>query len=908
MTYQGNSRRNFLKTLTTTALVAPSSLSVLANLTDQNEKNITSGEASAENIPNNVSVTEDGPASSLFEPLDIEGNFDRAEGIKDRISVNMAEALQSAPQGKSVAWGIPFNINQRIIYLKNEPFTLKTKPLHGNWIIFMHTSDKIDLKRNADGFYEKPLKGIGQLNDEVARYIVIYEGGSEVILPVRQRYHIGMFQQDWGENCIESVAYHKPVPVSFKGEITNGIWGETQTRVNTMDRGKWINWLWACENPEPGKKIEGFRFEPLNKTPLILSAITIGNIRSNPLRWNPRQKAIISLPKESVRNALSEEKGGLSNIRLDLGQVISAIPASVYPKQDWGQSYNNMTPAISVNEIIIEFTAHPEAKFHMTGKDPVPISDLISNNGHSSLIRSVTPADQIVKIIVIEKGSKKSIPVKFHAHGESGEYLAPMDRHRQPNIEWFEDYSVDFVNDGAHICTYIPGKTQIKLPLGKVYIEISKGFEITPLRKVIEVTRETDEITFEIEKTLSWREKGWVSADTHVHFLSPGSAMLEGSGEGVNIVNLLASQWGELMTNVGDFDGRTIVGAKTFGGDGEYMVRVGTENRQHVMGHISLLGYEGNIILPLTTGGPDESALGDPVEMLLTEWAMQCKKQNGVVILPHFPNPRLENAAAIISGGVDGVEMTSWGNLYGGIDPYSLTDWYRYLNCGYFVAAVGGTDKMSAGTPVGAIRTYAKIADDHEFTYEEWKESIRRGQTFVTYGPLIEFNVEGKPSGSRIDISSNGGTVNISWEAASVTMPMSRVELIVNGEVKESIAVSNWKGSGNWSYKVNGSSWVALMVRGKYPGKPEIIAAHTSPVMINVKNSPMLIAADALTILDQVEGAMAYLDTIGTRADDRTFKRMKLVLTSAHRTIHNRMHEKGYFHQHNPVNDHSEHH
>jgi hypothetical protein len=67
------------------------------------------------------------------------------------------------------------------------------------------------------------------------------------------------------------------------------------------------------------------------------------------------------------------------------------------------------------------------------------------------------------------------------------------------------------------------------------------------------------------------------------------------------------------MTNVGDFDGKTSHGSKIFGGDGEYLVRVGTENRQHVMGHISLLGYEGSIILPLTTGGADESAIGDPV-------------------------------------------------------------------------------------------------------------------------------------------------------------------------------------------------------------------------------------------------------------------------------------------------------
>ena len=65
--------------------------------------------------------------------------------------------------------------------------------------------------------------------------------------------------------------------------------------------------------------------------------------------------------------------------------------------------------------------------------------------------------------------------------------------------------------------------------------------------------------------------------------------------------------------------------------DGEYLVRVGTENRQHVMGHISLLGYNGGLIGPMTTGGPDESALGDPDGVLLTEWAAQCKKQGGVV-------------------------------------------------------------------------------------------------------------------------------------------------------------------------------------------------------------------------------------------------------------------------------------
>jgi hypothetical protein len=77
--------------------------------------------------------------------------------------------------------------------------------------------------------------------------------------------------------------------------------------------------------------------------------------------------------------------------------------------------------------------------------------------------------------------------------------------------------------------------------------------------------------------------------------------------------------------------------------------------------------------------------------------------------------------------------------------------------------------------------------------------------------------------------------------------------------------------------------------------------------MVLVEGSPMLAAADAVTILEQIEGALAYLDTVGTRADDVAYKRMRLVLVSAHRTLHNRMHQLGYYHGHAPVTDHPEH-
>jgi hypothetical protein len=908
MTYNKNTRRNFIKGLTATSVLSASSLPVMANTFSQSESGNQAPGLSSGSFPGNEDhrpVLYDGPASPLYEKILFNGNS-AFSSLGNALSETMAAAVDQAPVGEGTAWGIPFHIPESPILLKADSFGLQITPVRANYLVFLHTSDLINLKDKDGKAYTLPFKGRGQLNEEVAEYIILYADGTEEPVRIRERYHIGMFQQSWGENSILSVAHHKPIPRRAHHEQMTRDWGNSQTRVSASDRGKWINWLWAWENPHPALEITGFRFKPVSKTPIVISAISAGKTGSNPLRWQSRQKAILSFPDNGKFDPDLTEDGLLSQVQLDLGQIISATPRFLYANDDWVSSYNNQLPEVSANQVLIEYTAHPEARFHLADGRLIPVSE-VDDKSHASEIKFVTPALQKVKVRILEKGSRKPVAVKLHAHGEAGEYLAPLDRHRIPNDAWFEDYSVDFVHAGRHLCTYIPGETRMKLPVGKVYMEVSKGFEIQPLRKVVNISEDTKEIEIEIEKVLDWREKGWVSADTHVHFLSPNSALLEGSAEGVNIINLLASQWGELFTNIGDFDGKTTVGSREAGGDGEYLVRVGTENRQHVLGHISLLGYNGDIIAPLTTGGPDESALGDPIETLLTEWAEQCKKQDGIVILPHFPNPRLENAATIVSGNAHGVEMTSWGNHYAGIDPYSLADWYRYLNCGYFVPAVGGTDKMSADTAVGTIRTYARIRDDHEFTFDEWKEAIRRGQTFVTYGPLMNFTVDGKNMGSKIEMSSNGGTVDISWNVASVTIPMTRVELIVNGEITESQEASSDRGIGNWNKKVEKSSWYALLVRGHYPDKPEIIAAHSSPVMIHVENSRMLAAADAVTILEQIEGSMAYLDTIGTRADLKTYKRLRLMLESAHRSLHNRMHQMGQFHRHSPLTDHPGH-
>ena len=910
-------RRDFFKSLAATRLA----LFVSETLDPSSAEAASPPTPAISNEAVGADALSDGPSSPDFAPVPLKGNTRFEDLATGGVSESLAKALPKAPRGFCVCRGIPFQIDRPLL-LRGEVVTEAMPAVKAEWLVFQHTTDNSPLQRDEHGLI-RPMAGQGRLGEHVADYVIVYADGTESRQAIRRRHHIGMFRQQWGEESFQAVTHRKPHPlapvhdqpsmlIDHGGDIG---WGTSQTRVWVSGLDAWTNWLWAWKNPSPDKEIAALRFEPKSGV-TIISGISAGKATAEPLRWRTRRKAILRLPEGTAFEYRLERLGLWKQIQLDMGQVISADARVHYPSADWAVTYNNKVGEVSAQEILIEYSAHPDARFHLWDGSSVAVSELEATGNAGSLTR-VTPATRRVQIRVVDKTRGTPVPVKLHVHGESGEYLSPVTRHRKSNDAWFEDYAPEFsheawtekrpdewIRTGSHRCTYIDGETAIDLPLGRVYLEVSKGFEIAPVRLTAQVTAATDTIEVGIEKVLPWRERGWVTADTHVHFLSPSTARLEGSAEGVNVINLLASQWGELMTNVADFDGKTTFGSKEAGGDGEWLVRVGTENRQPVLGHISLLGYNGSIIAPMCVGGPNEAALGDAVGTLLLEWAERCKQQNGVVVLPHFPNPRCEHAAALIDGAIDAVEMTSWGNFYGGIDPYSLSDWYRYLNLGYFVAAVGGTDKMSAGTAVGTVRTYARIPGERQFTYDDWKAAVRAGNTFVTYGPLLEFAVDGRPAGSRIEMSGRGGAVEVTWEAATVTVPMSKIELVVNGEIRESRSIQPERDAGHWSIRVDRSSWLAVMIRGHYSDKPEIIAAHSSPVMIHVAGTEFFAAADAVTILDQIEGALAYIDTVGTRGEDEAYKRIRMKLTSVYKRLHDQLHARGHYHEHNAVTEH----
>ena len=854
-------------------------------------------------------------ASAHFKPVKLQGfNLAIDELNESNCPENVLEKKENFLSGEVVLRGIPFLLGagsgKDFAFSDGQDIKLSCDNVKAKHLVFAHASDIPIKPADEDGIY-RDFKGYPPLNEKVCDYVIYYADGSKETIPIRNRMEINHFTHGWGEGAFNAQPHERFRAINtvtddlILGNTPAAGWGISQTRVKADYKSIMLQ-MYAWENPYPEKEIIAIEINHRSGR-VYLMGVTAGNVNGHPLIYGRRQKTVLTID--------SDEKDPLKLVDIDLGQIISVLKRPVYNHENWEQGHNNQQPVLSDNEYIVEFCAHEDAVLYICAhsadtKNSAGTNNALERGGTSESEMKPLPVKDLpkyetVKILAAEQPvtlkvlgpEGKPVPVKVHAHGIGGEYLPPRHRHRIPNPYWFEDYSVDYLH-GPHWCTYIDGTAEYLLPQGEVFFEVSKGFEIKPMRCRFEITPDTSEIEIKLEKVLDWRSHGWVTADTHVHFLSPHSALLEGEAEGVNVVNLLASQWGELFTNIGDFDGKAVAVSRD-----DYFVNVGTENRQHLLGHISLLGYEGGMILPLTTDGPDEAAIGDPVEFTLTQWAKQCREQNGIVVLPHFPGPRAEHASAIVSELIDGVEMTSWGDLYSGISPYSLSDWYRYLNCGYHIAAVGGTDKMSASTAVGTIRTYAKV--DGLFTFDAWRDALRAGRTFATYGALVDFCVDGKLPGESINLNGKA-TLQIDWKVASATIPITAIELVVGGDTWDVKRFDNILGNrdGSFSINVDKSTWVALRVRGHHPEKPEIIIAHTSAVMVIVDGKRPMKESDAMSILEQIEGSTVYIKTLGTRAQEVSFKKALDALTSAHRALHNRMHEMGYYHNHNVVDDH----
>lgn len=490
--------------------------------------------------------------------------------------------------------------------------------------------------------------------------------------------------------------------------------------------------------------------------------------------------------------------------------------------------------------------------------------------------------------LVVDAATQRPTPVRLSFRSANGRYLPPYGHATEINPGWFQDYGAD-LRMGNDSFAYVDGTFQVELPVGEVYVELSKGFEYEAVRKKLKIEPGQRELKLAIPRLEDLRSRGWVTADTHVHFLSPSTAILESQAEGVNLINLLASQWGDLFTNVGDLHQGPLTSR-----DGETLVCVGTENRQHILGHIGLLGGKGAPVYPMCTSGPSESYLGDPTWSSMAEWADACRQREGLALAVHFAYPTGEIAADIVLDKIDALELRpDWSEHFNSL---YILDWYRYLNCGYRLPVVGGTDKMGAYMPVGGERTYAYLGQE-PFSFENWAKAVRRGNTFMTSGPLLLFQADGHTPGDEIALTSGGATVEVQVEAKSV-VPFHYLQVVWNGGV---VASREERGGTREltlkeKVQVSGPGWLAARCSSRLSNETGRVCAHTSPIYFRAPGQELFSASAASYMLTLIEGSLTWVENVATRPDPERYERVRKIFLDARDRLHRRLYEHGFEH------------
>ena len=662
-------------------------------------------------------------ATDLARPVDLAPwwNADDDE-LAAVLHPRYEHGVRRAPGGPVVWRGLPFQLGdggaRRWLALHGD-VALEVPPSAGaTWLVVAHFCDS---HRDASGERPagRPVGWVDGIGEDLAAYRMVGDGGAFDV-PIRRRFEVGDGITGWGYLPFRAVGHRSNEPLDFlgphprlepgryapaghAGPLTTlpGAWGASQTGVTdvlpTPDDDLTI-WLHAIPLHRAGD-LRRLQLRPVAGPgpgrAVVIAGMTLFAGTANPLALAPRVELLVTgapdrLPDVDLGVAIRSRRP----VRATGGDLARSTPG--HPV-GWGPP---PSAADDDGTRIVDVTVTPDARVRF-GSAVVRARDM----GEGAIVdgvavRPLPPRSIRTRVRVTVDGEETPARVRFVAR--DGRYLPPVAHRDAVNPGLYEDTGADLALAGDTYA-YVPGAFDIDLPPGPVDVEVVRGFDCVPLQRHLEVVGSGPGCPLELalERALDPAAERWVASDSHVHFLAPSTALLQAAAEGVNIVHLLATQWADAFTSITDLPWGSMAAP-----DGVHHVVLGTENRENVLGHLALPGAR-RAVLPPSSGGGPEGGLGGAVTSLLAEWAERCRAAGGLTIGAHFPLPYAEVASAIVEGLIDGVEMQTFAP---GLDSPPILEWYRFLNTGHRLPILGGTDKMTSEVPVGAVRTYARVA------------------------------------------------------------------------------------------------------------------------------------------------------------------------------------------------------
>ena len=400
------------------------------------------------------------------------------------------------------------------------------------------------------------------------------------------------------------------------------------------------------------------------------------------------------------------------------------------------------------------------------------------------------------------------------------------------------------------------------LPPGTYTILVERGKEYFPETREVKVDRDDQQVTIRLRRWINMAESGWYSGDTHVHrTLAELPNLL--LAEDLNVALPLTSWVSDAFVAPAkgepnaDRDARpeAIRVDEThviYPRNTEYEIfRVG--KKDHTLGAFFVLGHK----TLFQEGVP-------PVRSV----AERARDEGGLIDLDKHNWPWSMMLVPILD--VDLYELSNnhlWRTEFGYRDygdaapqymqverdvkdwtergwvDYGFLNYYALLNCGFRLRPTAGTASGVHPVPLGFGRVYVHL--DEAFSYEAWMRGLNEGRSFVTTGPMLFVQVNGKQPGHVFKAEDPATrTYRVSGVARSA-VPLAGVEIVVNGKVARTITADNREipGKGYESrideeLKLDESSWVAVRCFEDRPDK-RVRFAHTAPFHVEVTGKPL---------------------------------------------------------------------
>lgn len=398
---------------------------------------------------------------------------------------------------------------------------------------------------------------------------------------------------------------------------------------------------------------------------------------------------------------------------------------------------------------------------------------------------------------------------------------------------WDHADGYGFLPDSAF---YVDGNFQLSLPEGQYRVAISKGIEYLDQQHVIMISSKKEYIkTFRLQRWINMPARGWYSADDHIHIRrSPREDSLlmtwiRAEDVHVGVLLRMGDFWATYYEQYG-------WGEKGIYQRGNHLLTSGQEDpRTPELGHAIGLGASDKVRYEHEYYYYDK--VFDKLHQLggMAGYAHQAESFHG------YRGLMLDG----LRRKVDFLELLQFCVSE---DPLQLRHYYHLLDLGYAVTAVAGSDfpwcgkdhdhgRPERNARIGNARFYTQISG--ALSYTAWKNSLRKGHTFASSGPMLDLKVDGALPGDTLQVK-KGAHVKITVHAYGhqAQVPLQRLELVRHGQV---IASTQPRTGSDQSLShlsiettltADAGFWIAART---YANADQ--AAHTTPVYISVNNS-----------------------------------------------------------------------